>query len=218
MHAVCQLMGMNLKRCQVVRGHRGGGWDRGQPGAAGEEELTGEGARAWSIKQKEGGRRKRFDKRGIMLRGWNHHYARLSLYSVVLNVFDRSEKRSTWKQRAERKGLKLKPSYKPRHQLKTSLSCWQYQLLKWADPYFNGYKHNSNFSLFSVKSKAVGSNDTVWVSIYQILLLQVLEKTSIFCNILSLSNWQIDVSPETLYWQPNVVETRGSQDRDQRPE
>lgn len=25
MRAVCQLMGMNLKRCQVVRGHRGGG-------------------------------------------------------------------------------------------------------------------------------------------------------------------------------------------------
>lgn len=25
MHAVCQLMGMNVKRCQVVGGHRGGG-------------------------------------------------------------------------------------------------------------------------------------------------------------------------------------------------
>ena len=72
--------------------------------------------------------------------------------------------------------------------------------------------------LFTVKSKAVGYNNTVWVSIYQIPLLRVLDKTSIFCNILSLSNWQMDVSPETIYWQPNVVEERGSQDRDQRPE
>ena len=69
-----------------------------------------------------------------------------------------------------------------------------------------------------LKSKAAGSSETVCVSIYQFPLLQVLDKTSVFCNILSLSNWQIDVSPETLYWQPNVVEARGSQDRDQRPQ
>lgn len=25
MHAVCQVMGMNVKRCQVLGGHRGGG-------------------------------------------------------------------------------------------------------------------------------------------------------------------------------------------------
>jgi len=67
-------------------------------------------------------------------------------------------------------------------------------------------------------SKAVGYNDTVWVSIYQILLLQGLDKKHVFCNILSFSNWQIDVSPETFYWQPNVVEKRGSQDKDQRAE
>lgn len=29
MHAVCHRMGTNLKRCQVVRGHRGGGRDQG---------------------------------------------------------------------------------------------------------------------------------------------------------------------------------------------
>lgn len=150
-----------------------------------------------------------------MLRGWHQHYAGLSLYSVALNVFDRSEKRSTWKQRAEG------PKLKPRHQLKPRLlspvdSINILNEYNTADPYSNCYKHNSNFSLFSVKSKAVGYNDTVWVSISR--CCKLLDKTSIFCNILSLSNWQIDVSPGTLYWQPNVVETRGSQDKDQRPE
>lgn len=35
------------------------------------------------------------------------------------------------------------------------------------------------------------------VSIYQIPLLQVLDKKSNFCNILSLNYWQIDASSET---------------------
>lgn len=58
MHAVCQLMGMILKRCQVVRGHWGGGWDlkrsncgrggRGhQRGRKGTEREDGGRERAW---------------------------------------------------------------------------------------------------------------------------------------------------------------------------
>lgn len=39
MHAVCQLMGMNLKRCQVVRGHRAGG---GRGGGGQPEVAVGE--------------------------------------------------------------------------------------------------------------------------------------------------------------------------------
>lgn len=85
-----------------------------------------------------------------MLRGWHHHYAGLSLHGVALNVFDRSEKRSTESgEPSERaKGLKLKPSYEPKHQLEPRLLrpvdsiniLNEYNI---ADPYFSGFKHRS---------------------------------------------------------------------------
>lgn len=156
-----------------------------------------------------------------MLRGWHHHSAGLSLHSVALNVSDRSEKRSRWKRRAERKSRRpAAKTIKTPVRNKTCPSCWQCQRLKWIWTLLtliSALRRTAGGQL-QLKSKAAGSSETVWVSIYQLPLLQVLDKTSIFCNILSLSNWQIDVSPETLYWQPNVVEARGSQDRDQRPQ
>lgn len=50
------------------------------------------------------------------------------------------------------------------------------------------------------------------------LYCKCLTRQASFAIFLSLSNWQIDVSQETSYWQPNVEKRRGSQDKDQRPE
>lgn len=52
MYAVCQLMGLNLKRCQVVRGHKGRGGHCGQSEVLKQEdEPSGVGVRVQSIRQ-----------------------------------------------------------------------------------------------------------------------------------------------------------------------
>lgn len=114
MHAVCQLMGMNLKRCQVVGGHRGGGWARGQWEVAGEEEETWTGSKGTKYEMGEGGRRQGS---AIPMLSWT---------SVAFWGFN--FKGWTWKRRAERKkGETQRPSEKHWLKQNKAQSAWTTQ-------------------------------------------------------------------------------------------